>query len=145
MVIRVLLVAVAAGVVVFGISRLGQTNRCADARHEVGVQIYLRSVGVRDPSRGDPATANTRLLDDCRDRTEIAQYATSEGTVGMTREAASLARAVTRLEPRNRFGWLALALALRRVQPAGATAALRRAHALDPRGVPLQSVSAQPR
>jgi hypothetical protein len=143
--IRVLLVAAAAGAVVFGIAGLRQTHRCNDAKHAAGVLIYLRSVGVRDPSQGDPASANARLVDDCRDRTDVARYATSEGTVGLTADATSLARSITRLEPRNRFGWLALALVLRQEHPAGAAAALRRAHELDPRGVPLRSGSAQPR
>ena len=145
MVIRVLLVAVAAVVVVLGIAGLRQTNRCDDAKHAIDVVLHHRVLGVRDQSPGGLVAANARLVDDCRDRTEVARYATLEGTVALTADATSLARTVTRLEPRNRFGWLALALILNGRDPAGATAARRRAHELDPRAAPLSSGSVQPR
>jgi hypothetical protein len=141
--IRVVLVTVAGLAIVFGLSGLRDTHRCDDAKQAMDVVIYQRTVGVRDQRPQDVASLQRRLVADCRDRTDLARYATLEGTVGLTAEAASLARTVTRLEPTNRFGWLALSLVLNRVQPAAADAARRRAHALDPRGVPLPS--AQPR
>jgi Flp pilus assembly protein TadD len=141
--IRGLLLGVAAAAIVFGIAGLRQTDHCDDAKHAIDVVIYERSLGVRDQQPSELASKQRRLVAECRDRTELARYATLEGTVGLSALAASLARTVTRLEPENRFGWLALALVLNRVQPAAADAARRRAHALDPRGVPLPS--AQPR
>jgi|KBSSwiStaDraftv2_1062776.scaffolds.fasta_scaffold1285989_1 Flp pilus assembly protein TadD len=135
--IRGLFVVVAAVAIGFGIAGLRQTNRCDDAKQAIDVVIYQRSQGVRDQDPREIASTQRKLVADCRDRTELARYATLEGTVGLTAPAASLARTVTRLEPTNRFGWLALALVLNRVEPAAADAARRRAHALDPRGVPL--------
>lgn len=138
MLVRAGVLVVAAVAVAFGIAGLRQTHRCDAAKHRLDVVIYQRAVGVRNAGQaGRVADAQRRMVAACRDRTELARYATLEGTVGLTASATALARRVTALEPRNRFGWLALALVLEPDHPLAAAAARRRAHALDPRGVPL--------
>lgn len=135
------MVLVAAAAIGFGVSRLRETDRCDQAKKAIDVAIYQRTFTKHGPGERALRAPQARLVASCRDRTELARYAALEGTVGLTGLAASLAREVTRLEPRNRFGWLALALVLDRVDPAGAAAARRRGHALDPRGIALPSAS----
>jgi hypothetical protein len=139
MMLRVALVLCAAAAIGVGISGLRQTHRCGQAKQAIDAVVFQRTLHRAAPDPHELAAAQARLVADCRDRTEIARYATVEGTVGLTQPATSLARTVTRLEPDNRFGWLALALVLGGDHPLAAAAARRRAHALDPRGVPLAS------
>ena len=133
------MVLVACAAIGLGVSRLSDAHQCSSAKAKLNVAIYQRAVVNRAPdTRGLPAAQDT-MVATCRDRTDLARLATVEQAVGLTALGVSLARRVVALEPRNRQAWLALALVLDKVDPAGSDAARRRAHALDPRGVALPS------
>ena len=88
----------------------------------------------REPA-GGLAHQQQRLVDNCRDGSVLAFVSTVETTAGHRDLATALARKVTRDEPRNRVGWVALAQALQGSDPRGAAAAAARAKELNPRGV----------
>jgi Flp pilus assembly protein TadD len=129
MLLRIALVVGACLAIVFGASRLRDEHRCTTARQAIVTALFNH----RTPD-GGLAHQQKRLLDGCRDGSVLALVSTVETTAGFHGPATALARKVTRDEPRNRVGWIALAQALERSDPRGAAAARTRAQALDPRG-----------
>jgi Flp pilus assembly protein TadD len=127
--VRIALVAASVAAIVFAASRLHRTDECESAR----TAIYGALFHHRLPADG-LAHQQRRLLDNCRDGSVLAFVSTVETTAGQHGFATALARKVTRDEPRNRVGWVALAQALQRSDPRGSAAAAARAKALDPRG-----------
>jgi Flp pilus assembly protein TadD len=127
--LRIGLVLCACAAVVFGITRLHRSDGCESARTAILTALFHH----REPA-GGLARQQRRLVDDCRDGSILAFASTVETTAGHRGYATALARKVTRDEPRNRVGWIALAQALERSDPRGAAAAAARAKALDPRG-----------
>ena len=127
--LRIALVAVCVAAVVFGFSRLHDADTCESARQSIITALFHH----HEPA-GGLARQQQRLVDNCRDGSVLAFVSTVETTAGQHGFATSLARKVTRDEPRNRVGWVALAQALQRSDPRGSAAAAARAKALDPRG-----------
>jgi hypothetical protein len=111
---RIAIVAVAvAAVAVLG-TRLRDHDRCESARAAV------------------PPGAAT-LTDACRDPDVVAGASAALVTAGRRDRGLALARESVRREPRSFIGWVAVGLALRDRDPAGARGALARAKALNPR------------
>jgi hypothetical protein len=127
--LRIALVIGACAAIVFGASRLRDEHRCTSARQAIITALFHHRI-----PEGGFAHQQSRLIDGCRDGSILALVSTVETTAGLRGPATTLARRVTREEPRNRVGWIALAQALERSDPRGAAAARARAHALDPRG-----------
>lgn len=130
MLLRAPLLAVCAAAIVFGAVHLHRTDACQAARGAIVTALFHH----REPP-GGLARQQRRLVDSCRDGTVLAFVSTVETTAGRHALALALARTVTRDEPRNRVGWIALAQALTLSDPRGAAAATARAKQLDPRGV----------
>jgi hypothetical protein len=126
---RVALIAVAIAAIVFGASRLHRDDTCESTRSTIVAALFHH----REPA-GGLARQQRRLVANCRDNSVLAFVSTVETTAGHHALATALARRVTRAEPRNRIGWIALAQALQRSDPRGSAAAAARAKALDPRG-----------
>jgi hypothetical protein len=126
---RIALVLCACAAIAFGLSRLHDDDTCTSARQAIVTALFHH----RTPA-GGLDHQQRRLLDGCRDGSVLALVSTVETTAGLRGPATDLARRVTREEPRNRVGWIALAQALERSDPRGAAAARARAKALDPRG-----------
>src|SRR3954463_14449787 len=124
---RAALIAVAIAAVVFGAARLHRDDTCESTRSAIVAALFHH----RQPA-GGLANQQRRLVANCRDRSVLAFVSTVETTPGSPALAPSLARRVTRDEPRNRIGWVALAQALQRSDPRGAAAAAVRAKALNP-------------
>ena len=129
MLVRIVLVVTCIAAIVFGAARLHQSDSCGSARDAIVTALFHH----REPT-GGLAHQQQQLVDKCRDATVIAFVSTVETTAGRVGPATALARKVTRDEPRNRIGWVALAQALERTDPRGARAAAARAKALNPRG-----------
>jgi hypothetical protein len=111
---RIAIVALAvAAVVVLG-TRLRDHDRCESARAAI------------------PPRAAT-LNDACRDPDVVAGASAALLTAGQRDRGLALARASVRREPRSFIGWVAVGLALRDRDPAGARRALAWAKALNPR------------
>jgi hypothetical protein len=126
---RIALVLCACVIVVIGLTRLHRSDGCESTRRAVVAALFHH----REPA-GGLARQQRRLIDDCRDGSILAFVSAVETTAGRRSYATALARKVTRDEPRNRVGWVALAQALERSDPRGAAAAAARAKRLDPRG-----------
>ena len=114
MVVRLAIVLVAVAAIVLLGSRLRDHDRCDSARAAVG-------------QRTDELTAS------CRDPDVIASASAVLLAAGDNDQAVRLARESVRREPESFVGWVALGLALRDRDPAGARRALERARALNPR------------
>jgi Flp pilus assembly protein TadD len=127
--LRVALIAVCVAAVVFGAVRLHRNDSCQSARSAIVTALFHH----REPD-GGLAEQQQRLTGECRDGTLLALVSTVETTAGRHTFALALARRVTRDEPRNRVGWIALSQALARTDPRGSAAAAARARTLDPRG-----------
>jgi hypothetical protein len=130
MLLRVALVSVSAAAIVFGAVRLHRADTCESTRSAIVMALFHH----REPA-GGLAHQQQRLVDNCRDGSVLAFVSTVETTAGHRDLATALARKVTRDEPRNRVGWVALAQALQGSDPRGAAAAAARAKELNPRGV----------
>jgi hypothetical protein len=126
---RIALVLVAVAAIALGLTRLHRTDGCESTRRTIVTALFHHRL-----PQGGIALQQRRLTRDCRDGSVLAFVSTVETTAGLRGPATSLARTVTRREPRNRVGWIALAQALQRTDPRGAAAAAARAKALDPRG-----------
>ena len=118
-----LAVCVAAIVVLAG--RLGDQDRCQDARRA----LFAAGVGATTP-----ATAQVRALRaDCHDVDDLSAAAVSVLLSGDGRDAVRIAREATRRGPDVFSAWVALEAAERRADPAAAKRAEARARALNPR------------
>jgi hypothetical protein len=127
MVVRIVLLAGAAALIVLGVGRAHQRHACDTARHEA-FAIGAHSRPVTDA----PGVAH-RLLDHCRGAEQIVDGVSAFVRVKATAPAAQLADAAVRREPERRDSWLAIA-AVDRLQgdQAGNRRALARARQLDP-------------
>jgi len=130
MLLRAALIALSAAAIAFGVVRLRGADTCESTRSAIVAALFHH----RQPA-GGLANQQRRLVANCRDRSVLAFVSTVETTAGYHALATSLARKVTRDEPRNRIGWVAFEQALQRSDPRGAAAAAVRAKALNPRGV----------
>ena len=124
---RVALVALAAGLLVFGIAARRDTGDCKDAgrpflRVEFGKESRVSAKQVR------------AFADACRGTHRLALGANFLAARGQSALGIELARTATRREPENFEGWIALSRALKAADlNASAATALRRAVALNPR------------
>jgi hypothetical protein len=128
MVARLLLVLLALACAVLGVQGVQQAAGCDDALKAA------RALG-----RGDVVAARTvrrRAEERCREPRDRAQVVIALGGRGHGDEALRLARAMVRAAPDDYLGWLAVGRLSQGRDPAAARAALRRAHELNPRGVP---------
>lgn len=140
MAVRIALAAVCVAAIVFGATRLHKDDTCESARSAIVTALFHH----REPA-GGLAYQQRRLVDHCRDGSVIAFVSTVETTAGRTGPGTALARKVTRDEPNNRIGWIALAQALQNTDPRGSKAAAARAKELNPRGVVPSAAGAVPR
>jgi Flp pilus assembly protein TadD len=135
--VRGVLVLIAAAAIVFGVTRLQDTNACNDAKRE-GFQIAL--------GRGVPGTADAlarKVADHCRGGSDLAATGVALARAGAVAPAERLAREAVRRDPRDYLGWVSLAIVLqRRNEPAASRAAARRALALNPRYAAAQQLAA---
>jgi hypothetical protein len=118
-VVRVVIVLVAAAVIVLLGSRLRDHDRCDSARAAVAAHVGA-------------------LASSCRDADVVAGASAQLLTAGKRDDGLRLARESVRREPASFIGWVALGLALRDRDPAGSRRALARAKALNPRWQGLQ-------
>ena len=130
MVARLALLACAAALVAFGLTRHAAHDRCQQARVDA-LSIALR----KSPATDAPGVAG-HLRSDCRDVEELVNGAVAFARVGQVAPAARLAQAAVRREPERRNAWLALQ-AVRQAEgdASGAARALARARTLDPVGL----------
>jgi hypothetical protein len=124
---RVVLLALAALCAVAGVLALRGDDRCAAT---VARARALTPATARAEGRQLAAEAVGR----CAAAPQAVVVASYLGNAGRRGDAERIAVALTRREPRDYLGWLTLARLEQ--DPARARVALRRAHALDPRGVP---------
>jgi hypothetical protein len=117
--VRLAIVALAVGAIVFLGSRLRDHDRCDSARAAVATHVGALASSCRDPDV--VAGASAQLL-----------------AAGRRADGLRLARESVRREPASFIGWVALGLALRDRDPAGSRRALARAKALNPRWQGLQ-------
>jgi hypothetical protein len=129
MLLRAVLVVICVAAIAFGATRLHRDDTCESARSAIVTALFHH----QEPP-GGLAKQQQRLVDNCRDASVMAFVSTVETTAGRLGPAVALARRVTRDEPSNRIGWVALAQALRKTDPQGSKAAVARAKALNPRG-----------
>jgi hypothetical protein len=130
MVLRIVLLAAAAALVVFGVSRHAAHAACQDARFDV-LSITL---GHRPAAQADGVAR--RIVAHCRDGEELVNGAVAFSRVGAIAPARRLADLAVRKEPQRRDAWLALNVVLQREGDASAAArALARARSLDPAGI----------
>jgi hypothetical protein len=121
--VRLAIVVLAAAAIVLLGSRLRDHDRC-------------RSAQTATPPRIGQLTST------CRDPDVIAGASAALVASGAREQGLRLARESVRREPESFIGWVALGLALRDRDPAGARTALARAKALNPRWPGLPSGAA---
>src|SRR3954454_14502071 len=129
MLLRAALIALSAAAIAFGVVRLRGADTCESTRSAMVSALFHH----RQPA-GGLANQQRRLVAHCRGRSVLAFVSTVETTAAYRALATSLARKVTRDEPRNRIGWVALAQALQRSDPRGAAGAVARGQAAHPQG-----------
>lgn len=128
MLVRGVLVLIAAAAIVFGATRLHDTDACNDARRE-GFHVAL---GHGVPGEADALAR--KVADHCRGGSDLAATGVALARAGAVAPAERLARQAVRRDPRDYLGWISLAIVLqRRHHPAASRAAARRALALNPR------------
>ncbi|HEY6760448.1 MAG TPA: hypothetical protein VI318_13195 [Baekduia sp.] len=127
MVVRVVLLACAAGLIALGVGRTDARRACNSAGHDAF------AIGSRRQPVTDAPGVAQRLLDHCRGAEQLTNGASALVRVRATTAAATLAQAAIRREPQRRDSWLALASVDRlRGDRAGNARALARARQLDP-------------
>jgi hypothetical protein len=112
--VRIAIVVLAVGAVAVLATRLRDHDRCEAARANVTARVAT-------------------LTDACRDPDVVAGASAALVAAGQRDRGLALARESVRREPRSFIGWVALGLALRDRDPAGAQRAVARAKALNPR------------
>ena len=123
MAVRLAIVVLAAAAIVLLGSRLRDHDRCDAARAAVAQHVG-------------------ELTSSCRDPDVIAGASVVLRAGGKADQGLRLARESVRREPESFVGWVALGLALRERDPAGARRALARAQELNPRWQGLPSAAA---
>jgi hypothetical protein len=127
MVVRILLLAGAAALVVLGLAR-GDAHRACDAGRRAAF-----AVGTHQRPVADGPAAARRMLAHCRGAEQLVDGTSALLRVRAIAPAATLAAAAVRREPQRRDSWLAVAAVRRaRGDAAGAARASARARELDP-------------
>jgi len=123
---RVLLLLIAAGAIVLGVTRLHHTDECSSAS----------SAAFRIALGGDPAdvaaVAHT-IAAQCRGASSLAVAVSALRKAGRATAAVAVAEQAVHREPDNFATWVSLWLAEGPVNPTAANAARARAHELNPR------------
>ncbi len=134
MALRALLLVLAVGLLAFAVVRVRDTERCADARHDVySVGVYLTRPDA--PSDAVAAAAARRLRADCDDPDAWVAGARSMLVSGHPELARTRARDATERQAQDISAWTALALAADATgERPLAAAARRRAAVLNPLG-----------
>ena len=104
MLVRGLLVLTAAAAIVFGATRLHDTNACNDAKREA-FQVAL--------GRGVPGGADAlarSVADHCRGGSDLAATGVALARAGAVAPAERLAREAVHRDPRDYLGWVSLAI-----------------------------------
>jgi hypothetical protein len=124
-VVRVLLLAGAAGAVVLLVSWQHREDRCADAR-----RVLFFAPGRNPP----PPRSLDRAVRDVKDTCDAEDLRTAVNPLAQAgdRRAVPLAREVVHRQPEDFKAWGTLSVALARTDPAGAERARRHAFALNP-------------
>jgi hypothetical protein len=123
--VRLGLLAVCVAAIVVLAGRLGDQDRCQDARRA----LFAAGVAGTAP----PPVQVRALRAGCHDVDELSAGAVSVLLAGDRRDALSLARAASRRGRDVFSAWVALEAAQRRADPAAAKRAEARARALNPR------------
>lgn len=127
MVVRILLLAAAVALVVFGTARTSAHRACDDGRREAF------QIGAKKRPATDAAAAGSQMIEHCRGSEQLVDGASAFLRAGAVAPAATIAAAAVRREPQRRDSWLAVAGVRRaRGDQAGAARALARARQLDP-------------
>lgn len=130
MLVRLALLYACVPVVVLGVVRLHDHDRCNSAQDAIVTALFHH----REPS-GGLAARQRELVASCHDETAIAGVSAVLTTAGRRGPALELARRATHDAPDAFLGWVALGQALERTDPRGAAVARARARALNPRGL----------
>jgi len=125
-VIRVLVLLVAAGAIVLGVSRLEATDACTSASQ------HAFAIALGAPA-GDVLATVHEVAAECRGATALATAVSALRRAGRSAVAITVAREAVAREPDNFATWVSLWLAETSIDPAAAAQAKARAHALDPR------------
>jgi hypothetical protein len=123
--VRLALLAVCVAAIAVLAGRLGDQDRCQDARRA----LFTAAVGGTAP----PAAPVRALRADCHDVDELSAGAVSALLSGDRRDALAIARQATRRGPDVFSAWAALEAVERRADPAASRRAEARARALNPR------------
>jgi len=138
--VRAALVVAAAAVIVFGATRLHKVDICHDAKNAA------LAVGLGHPPPGGAAQLSTKIVDNCRDSSDVAAAGAAISRGGDLAVAEHLTRTAVSRDPSAYVAWTALAIVLtRRNKPAASRAAARRAVALNPRYAAARQLAAPAR
>jgi Tfp pilus assembly protein PilF len=134
--VRGVLVLIAAAAIVFGATRLHDVRACASAKREG----FALALGKRVSVSASQLTRDVR--DHCRASADLSATSVALARSGALAPAAQLAHAAIRRDPRGYLGWVALAIVLQHEhRPLAQRAAARRAVALNPRYGPAQELA----
>ena len=123
---RVLLLLVAVGAIVLGVTRLHHTDACSNASSAAfGIALGADAADVE-------SVAHT-IAAQCRGASSLAVAVSALRKAGKNTAAVDVAREAVRREPDNFATWVSLWLAEAPVSPAAANVARLRAHELNPR------------
>jgi len=138
--VRGVLVVIAAAAIVFGVTRLHDADACKDAK-AAGIAVAL---GHGSAAGGGPLA--DKVADHCRDSSDLAAASGALARGGDLAAAERLARRAVARDPENYLGWVSLAIVLQRSHEAAASrAAARRALALNPRYAAAQQLASPAR
>ena len=127
MAVRILMLAVAVGLLALGAGRAKAHRSCYDGSRAAF------AIGAKSAPVGGAAAVGRTLIDHCRGAKQLTDATTAFLRVGALQPAATLAEAAVRREPQRRDSWLAEAgVDTARGDMAGARQALDRARDLDP-------------
>jgi hypothetical protein len=126
--VRGALVLTAIAAVVFGVTRLSDTDACNHAKS----QGFSAALGK--PVPGGPQGLARRVTDNCRGGSDLSATAVALARGGALAQADRLAREAIRRDPRGYQGWISLAIVRQdQHRPAAQRQAALRALALNPR------------
>ncbi len=126
---RVIVIAVAVAVIVFGVVHLRRDRTCEHAHYQL---LYALAHHTQPPGGLDDQLQ--KLTDNCDDPVALEGISILLTASGRPRRAVALANLAIRREPRSQVGYAALAQALDRTDPAGAARARAKVAQLNPRG-----------
>jgi Tfp pilus assembly protein PilF len=133
-------VLLAAAAIVFGVTRLQDTNACEQAK------AGAIAVALGHAPGATPASLAQEAADHCRDSSDLAATSAALARGGDVAIARRLARRAVARDPRGYLNWVSLAVVLQRAhEPAASRAAARRALALNPRYAAAQQLASPAR